>query len=299
MKPSPKLSSKQNPEPSTTLNFEAIGTHWQIDLPKSGNLSRLESAIHRRIDTFDQHYSRFRPDSLVSQLAKQGGSVELPPDAKPLLDFYHQLYELTQGVVTPLIGQLVSDAGYDANYSLQPTKLSTPPSWEDIISYHGHQLTLSRPALLDFGAAGKGYLVDIICRLLEEHGVSNYCVDAGGDLRSTKPVEVGLENPNDASQAIGIAKIKNMSLCGSAGNRRKWGEYHHIMDPRTLTSTDQIKATWVTTKRCMEADGLATALFFVPPEKLEAHFSFDYCLITQNNALYSSKGFPATFFKES
>ena len=40
---------------------------------------------------------------------------------------------------------------------------------------------MKQAAMLDFGAAGKGYLVDIVGQVLENHGIKNYVIDAGGD----------------------------------------------------------------------------------------------------------------------
>ena len=45
------------------FQFEAIGTHWVIDIldaSLSFDISKLEDQIKRRIDQFDAHYSRFR-----------------------------------------------------------------------------------------------------------------------------------------------------------------------------------------------------------------------------------------------
>ena len=52
-------------------------------------------------------------------MARAAGQYHLPDDAKPMFDLYYKLYAATDGKCTPLIGQVLVDAGYDANYSLQ------------------------------------------------------------------------------------------------------------------------------------------------------------------------------------
>jgi thiamine biosynthesis lipoprotein len=234
-------------------------------------------------------------------MSQKAGRYPLPEDAYPLLIMYHQLYQATGGKMTPLIGQVMADAGYDANYSLKPSALYQPPAWDDVITYNQDDITLSQPALLDFGAAGKGYLVDIIGKLLEGAGITDYYVNAGGDMSyhstDNNPLRVGLENPTDQEQVIGVASISNQSLCASSGSRRSWGKFHHIIDPETLESPQDIIATWVVAQDTMTADGLATALYFASPETLRQQFEFSYALLRSNMSLEQSRDFPAKIYK--
>jgi thiamine biosynthesis lipoprotein len=291
-------------EPQAEWAFEAIGTQWWIGLYETVDdtkLTRLKKQISQRIEQFDQIYSRFRADSLVTKMSQQAGTYELPEDARPLLETYRKLYDLTGGAVTPLIGQVLSDAGYDATYSLKPGKTVAPPAWDEVLDYQSLQLTLKQPALLDFGAAGKGYLVDIVSELLVAQGIKSFCVDAGGDMRCEglkQSLRVGLEHPSDPDMAIGVAEIKQGALCGSAGNRRTWAQYHHIIDPFTQTSPLHIQAVWVAAADALTADALTTALYFVEPRKLVKSFNFSCLVVYANGTMYCSPNFPAELFSE-
>lgn len=178
-------------------------------------------------------------------------------------------------------------------------KLAAPPRWEDILQVKANTIQLSQPVMLDFGAAGKGYLVDIITKIIQKYDVAGFCVDAGGDMRygatQQTPLRVGLEHPDNPTQVIGVAELHNQSLCGSAGNRRKWAQYHHIIDPHLLASPTQMKAVWVVAPTTMHADGLATALFFVPPERLR-HFAMEYVIVYADNSAQVSRHFPGQLF---
>lgn len=285
-----------------SIAFDAIGTAWTVDSGQQYDdaaSQRLEAAVLARIETFDRAYSRFRADSLVTAMASSAGDYQLPPDAPRLMAMYRQLYDLTDGAMTPLIGQVLSDAGYNADYSLRPGTLQQPPSWDEVLEYDGAcGLRLMQPALLDFGAAGKGYLADLIGEVLAGQGVTEYFVDAGGDIvrRGTGVLRVGLEHPDHTGQVIGVAELGVGSLCGSAGNRRVWAQYHHIIDPQLLSSPRHIRALWVYAADGLTADALATALFFAPPERLKAAFDFEYAIISPDMKLVHSPGFPADFF---
>jgi len=302
------------------FNFKAIGTTWKIDIFQPIILhdeSDLLSRIMARIDIFDKAYSRFREDSIVTQMSKESGFYTLPSDADRMLSLYHDLYLRTNGFVTPLVGNLLSDAGYDAQYSLkQKGKLEIPPAWDEVLEYKSDPekpvLIIKKPVMLDFGAAGKGYLIDLVGQVLESNGVFSYCINAGGDIlyknppvnggggtakvADSAPLRVGLENPDNFEQVIGVCELKQGSICGSAGNRRVWGDFNHIMNPKTLTSAKDIVAVWVVADTALLADALTTCLFFVPASTLIDAYKFEYVLVRSDHSVEKSAGFPGEVF---
>jgi thiamine biosynthesis lipoprotein len=290
------------------FDFEAIGTKWQIDLfdeLDSEKLRDVYSLIQKRIDIFDKYYSRFRSDSTIFEMSRKAGEYILPADGEKLLKLYYDLYKLTDGSFTPLIGQVMSDAGYDAAYSLIAKPLKRPGSWEEYLAFTKTTLTIKKPILLDFGAGGKGYLIDLVGEVLKEQNIHSFCIDAGGDILChsaendhTKPLRIGLENPSDISQVIGVAEVKNKSICGSAGNRRKWGEFHHLISPHTLKSPTHILATWVVADDTLTADALATALFFTSAQKLLTKYDFEYVVLFSDATTEVSAHFPGELFFE-
>ena len=180
-------------------SFEAIGTSWTIE----GDDIDIEK-IKARIAEFDKNYSRFREDSLVWKM-RTPGEYTLPDDAKKMFDLYQKLYLLTDGKMTPLIGTVMEQAGYDKDYSLVEKKLHTPPLWDDAIEYDFPKLTIKQPILIDVGAIGKGYLIDIVGELIE----GNYVIDAGGDIKVKGiTLTIGLENPDNTNQVVNTIEIK-------------------------------------------------------------------------------------------
>lgn len=288
-----------SPEPYI---FEAIGTNWQIDLPDgllASSREKLITKIQERITIFDRDYSRFREDSLVTAISKKAGLYTLPSDAEPLFLLYESLYGLTKGAVTPLIGNVLSDAGYDASYSLQSKDLEQPLPWQEVLERKSLELLVKKPVILDFGAAGKGYLIDIVAEIIRGENITSFCVDAGGDMvydNSSDALRVGLEHPTDPEKVIGVATILNQSLCGSAGNRRAWGKFHHIINPHTLESPHHILAVWVVAETTLLADGLTTALFFTEPDRLAKEYQFEYVIVHQDFSIKKSANFPGEIF---
>jgi thiamine biosynthesis lipoprotein len=279
--------------------FEAIGAPWRISTPDELPGGTTE-AVLSRIDAFDRVYSRFRADSLVSEIATRAGTWEFPPDAAALFALYRTLYNATEGAMSPLVGGRLENLGYDRDYTLrQRDEAVEVPRWDEIMQWDGVRLTTTSPVLVDVGAAGKGYLVDLVAAVLRESGVDEYLIDASGDLlhRGPEPVRVGLEHPFDATKAIGICELQNASICASAPNRRVWGNgLHHILDATTGEPTSSVAATWAYAAEGIVADGIATALFFASAPAMSASYTFEYVRMFPDLRVEYSRTFPGELF---
>ncbi len=289
-------------EPQFFFEREAIGTHWYIESTRP--ISGLTQAkVDARIDEFDVTYSRFRSDSLVSAARKTPGRYQFPPDAADLFALYDTLDRLTDGAVNPLVGEGLEALGYDAEYRLTQDRTRAPhaaPSWQQSVHRDGTVITTTpQTGLIDVGAAGKGYLVEIVSALLRAEGHDDTIVDAGGDIVATgAPKVIGLENPFDSHQAVGTIEIQNAAVCASGINRRSWGVgLHHVVDARTGVPTSGVVATWAVAERGLVADGLATALFFADPVILEGAFDFTWVRVFADGTLTYSSGLRGQIFE--
>jgi len=264
---------------SHRLDFEAIGTHWQIDTVDPVE-DALRAAIADRVERYDRTWSRFRSDSLVSRIGERAGRWILPDEAAELFELYRGLYLATDGAMSPLVGRSLDALGYDREYSLRPSGSPVAaPTWDEAVAWDGEALTTLRPVRLDIGAAGKGHLVDLVGAVLQDAGHSQFVIDASGDIRhwGADVLRIGLEDPRDVTRAIGIARISDAAICSSATNRRQWAPgLHHVVDAMTGLPTSTIVATWAIAPTALAADGLATALFFADPAQLSELFDFQW-----------------------
>lgn len=277
--------------------FEAIGTHWRIDTREQLSPTVID-AVTERVALFDRDWSRFRADSRVAALSRPGRH-RLAEDAGPLLGFYRELYEATAGRVTPLVGRTLEALGYDAAYRLRPAAdIPAVPPWGDVIAWDGEYLDVVTPVVLDVGAAGKGYLVDIVSDLLAAMGIAEHIVDASGDLRSRMvPMRIALEHPLNPQKAIGIADLPDGAFCASATTRRAWGDgLHHVIDPTTGLPARGVLATWVLAPTALAADGIATALFFDPDPGFVAQKTTAFARMFDDGSVDVSPDFPGEMF---
>jgi thiamine biosynthesis lipoprotein len=234
-------------------------------------------------------------------VGETAGTHRFPPDAAALFDLYRRLYAVTDGAVSPLVGRTLETMGYDRGYSLRPHSTIAPvPTWEDAFAWNGSELSTARPVVLDVGAAGKGYLVDLVGAVLVEHGIADFVIDASGDILHSgeRPIRVALEHPLDATRAIGVVELAEASLCASASNRRAWGDgLHHIIDATTGLPARRVIASWAIADTGLVADGLATALFFSEPARLALEFDFEFVRMFADGRVDSSPGLDGELFR--
>lgn len=280
-----------------TWRFDAIGTAWQIETTEP-----LEPGVRHRvaevIERFDGEWSRFRRDSVVSQLGG-GGAAPAPDDASAMLDALAAVSDATDGAVNPLVGRSLESRGYDADYGfIDSGALPAPSRWRELLSWDDGMLRLSEPALIDVGALGKGRLVDRVLAVVTESLEGDVVVDASGDLAVRgRPQRVGLEHPYDPRRAIGVIEVTGAALCASAVNRRTWGDgLHHVLDARTGAPVRTVAATWALAPTAMIADAIATALFFDGGPQLAFEWGAEWVRMTTDGRVEWSPGSPAELF---
>ena len=272
----------------------------------------VEQRIRAFVEEYERTLSRFRADSLVSRMAcaKAGGDFEFPSWAQPLFAIYDEFYAATHGAFDACIGADLLALGYDNSVKFVPESASSvsedsaswskyhralPVTWSDISRADGStMLHTSQPVQLDFGAVGKGYFVDLVTQILKEElsGDSpansdfpadfDFLVNAGGDMRvcfseENSRIKVALENPFDATQAVGVASIANGALCASSAARRRW----KVKDANCLAD-NAFESNCHKSNGCesdaFESNLIAThlinALDGVPSQKLSASWTY-------------------------
>ena len=283
--------------------YQAMGTKWKVAIWDSvdENLSdHIKDTIGQKLQTFEGLHSRFREDSLVSALSKTLGIMEVPEDFVTMLLIYKKFYQISEKKFTPCIGNALSSLGYDKEYSLTPKEtVEKVPDFEEAVRIiDATHIELRERVFFDFGAVGKGYFVDILRDYLRSISIKRFLVDGSGDIYyegNGEAIRAGLEHPKDITKVIGVVSMEGGAMCSSATNRRAWGKHNHYVDPTSLSSPQEIIATWVLTSDTSLADALTSLLFFIAPEEI-TEIPFEYCILNSELKLKHSAGFIAEWF---
>ncbi len=128
---------------------------------------------------------------------------------------------------------------------------------------------------IDLGGIAKGYAVAEAVKVLRAEGITSALVDAGGDVyalgrRDGRLWKVGVQAPR-GEDLLGYLEVEDLAVMGSGDYERFFTEegqrYHHILDPQTGFPAQGLAGITVISRDPMLADGWATALFVMGPEK--------------------------------
>ncbi|HZP11446.1 MAG TPA: FAD:protein FMN transferase [Nevskiaceae bacterium] len=219
------------------------------------------AAVQERMDAFGHDFWGFG-DGRLAQMNRElaaGRVSAIPDDMRPLFERALSLRDATSGLFDPRIGALVRAWGFD-----DPARQrSAPPGAAEV------RVALASPAW-DFGAIGKGFIVDECLDLLAARGFAHACIDAGGNvavrgLRAGRPWRVGIRDPRDADALVARLDARDESVITHADDQRFFEHdgvrYSHILDPRTGRPARGLRSVTVVHRDGTLADAGGAALF--------------------------------------
>ncbi len=146
----------------------------------------------------------------------------------------------------------------------------------DRVILEGRTVRLAKGDMqIGFGAIGKGFAADRAAALLRQCGFEDFIIDAGGDVlvsgsRGGTPWQVAIRHPR-RSGFLAVYGAGDRAIATS-GDYEQFSvindvRYAHILDSRTGWPARHLASVTVVTRRGVDADALATALFVMGPEK--------------------------------
>lgn len=254
------------------LRFRAMGTGAHV-LVVDGP-SGAAAAAARRIDQLERRWSRFRPDSDVSELNRRAGQpVRVTRDTALLVERAVAAYELSGGAVDATVLGAVIRAGYDRSFDdLVPGSVTASDLLLacSAIEVDGDVVRLPGGTGFDPGGIGKGLAADLVVEAMLGVGAAGACVNLGGDVRvAGSPPDgsawtVAIEHPT-MSGPLRLLGLAGGAVATSTTLLRTWhrdGERaHHIIDPATGRPSDtDLTLASVVTGEAWTAEVLAKAV---------------------------------------
>ena len=280
-------------------SFRAMGSRCRLTVFNDG--SDLAPMAREFIDRLESAWSRFRPDSELSQLALRSGVPTLVgPETSTLIDRALRAWSATGGLFDPTMADELAALGYDRTHvELEPALPGTP------VANPGNVITMRRTrcreivhdlrsglawlppgVALDPGGIGKGLAADLTAEKLIESGARGGYIDLGGDIRFFgRPPgqlnwEVEVEDPFRPGTSIGSLYLGSGGVATSSTLSRRWrqGEavHHHLLDPRTGSPVDNgLASVTVLAAETWWAESLAKAALIAGRNKgsklIESH----------------------------
>jgi FAD:protein FMN transferase len=228
-------------------------------------------------------FSEYRESSEVSAINRNAGRmpVEVDPEVFGLLQRSAAISRVTGGAFD------VTFAGCGRLWSVREQRIPDDESLAACMEHVGYarvQLDDRRAAVLlpdagmriGLGGIAKGYGVDRAADVLAARGMSSFVVDGGGDMRIEGrdvegPWTVHIAHPRRTDEVFDTIQLSHGSIVTSGDYLRYFERdgvrYHHILDPATGRPARRSVSVTVIAPTATEADGLATGLFVLGPER--------------------------------
>ena len=251
-------------------HFEALGTACSV-YAVGQNQARLvdaESWVRRlgaRLTRFDTH-------SELSVLNRRAGEwVEVSPDMESVLQAALEAFTQSLGLVNIAVLPSMLAAGYIRTLAEGTSEVALAeahplPSLRSVLEIRAGEARVARGAGIDLGGIAKGWMADRLCTVLGP----NCVVNLGGDLFAAG------DGPRGGGWPVGFAGstllLRNQGAATSSVRRRRWGDVHHLIDPRTgLPSRTGLEEVSVVGATGLDAEIAAKTALLLGPDLAPAY----------------------------
>lgn len=248
-----------------TQTFRAMGSRinaiWDSPAPPPTEWYSLPATF----EAWEQCLSRFRLDSELSRLNRNGGQPTLvSATLAEVLAATQWARVYSEGLVLPTLLPHIEATGYTRDFRTMlatPADITTTPPPQQV--YRGEitinpeqaRVTLPPNVQVDVGGVAKGWAAD---KLAEHFGaISPVLIEVGGDIAVSgartdgSPWAIAVTNPltPDHTSPLALALLNGGGIATSGRDYRRWQvanrSFHHIIDPRTgkPAETDVLSAT--------------------------------------------------------
>lgn len=290
------LSSQQANAQWHQHSFKVMGTqaHVEFWLPAQDNNSvsqtdektranNIIAAVENEMRRIDQEMSPYKPESELSKINRSAAAapVSISLELFNLLAKAEQISQQSEGA----FDITYASVGYQYDYrsKQKPSHLQIQQALA-AIDYTGLVLNKAEQTIafkhpkikIDLGGIAKGYAVKSCLSILASMGVKHGLVSAGGDTgllgdRKGRPWLVGIKHPRANEKTAVHLPLINEAISTSGDYERYFIEdnvrYHHIINPKTGKSAQQVVSVSVIGQDSTYVDALSTTLFVLGLEQ--------------------------------
>src|ERR1700680_3862935 len=222
---------RRNSAPVEFHHFEALGTSCSLFGVGVSRTQLLQAEFWVR--ELGARVTRFSEGSELAALNRARGKwIAVSVEMEALLREALRAHELSAGLVNVAVLPSMLAIGYTRplveGVTTAATKVADPaPSLPDVLQVEAGRARLEAGCGLDLGGIAKGWMADRVAAELAPNALANL----GGALRA------GWPGPSGEGWPVGFGgttvMLRDQGAATSSVRRRRWGELHHLIDPRT------------------------------------------------------------------
>ncbi len=267
-----------------------MGTTYTVKFYTTENVKKpsdLKVGVDAALVRVNKLMSTYDPNSELSVFNKlpENQFSNISEDMAYVIDKALLISEMSGGEYDITIGPLVNLWGFGPGKREDkvPSQVLIDEA-KSRVGYHylkldGRRLTKEKNIYVDLSSIAKGYGVDMVAQVLQSKGVQSYLIEVGGEILSKgvkadgESWKVAIESPAGGHEIVErILSVTDVAVATS-GDYRNYFEkngvrYSHTISPKTgRPITHRLVSVTVVDKTTTMADGLATAITVLGPEK--------------------------------
>jgi FAD:protein FMN transferase len=278
-----------------TLEFRGptMGTAYTVKIaaPALSESAQVaaRAAVAGALDGVVARMSAYLPDSELSRFNRHDATTPfaLSPDTLAVLALAERVAAETSGAFDVTVAPVVDAWGFGPSKAQRLVADAERVALAPRVGYRmlavdtaAGTVAKARPDLrADLSGIAKGYGVERAALALEALGITDYMVEAGGEVRARgrnpggRPWQIGIEEPDATPQrARYVVPLDGMAMATSGDYRiyfeRDGRRYSHEIDPASgQPITNGLASVSVVAKDCAYADAMATGLIVLGPER--------------------------------
>jgi thiamine biosynthesis lipoprotein len=290
----------------------AFGTTVTVSLIHD-DAREAEAAIGDALDQatqVDRLMSIYSPASQVFQLNRDGVLDNPHPHLLQVLRQAQALSALTRGAfditVQPLWRAFRAAADEDALPSReQRQRAKWRVGWQRLAVGPERVSLLRTGAAITLNGLAQGYAADLAMAAVRARGIDNALLDTGefsahGNNGARQPWTLGVLDPRDADALAAVLPVDGRCVATSGDYASTFTQdfvHHHIFDPASGNSPQELASVTVLAPSAMLADGLSTAFMVMGARKAHALAArlagIDVMTINKRGVVWKSPAFPA------
>lgn len=266
---------------SETQGIMGTRVHVEFFVADDARGPGLLNSVMQEMHRIDHALSSYKAESELSKVNREAGQgwVEVSDELLELITKAHQISELTDGAFD------ITYASVGRYYDYRKGKVPDDDTIQKAVQGINYRyverddvngrVRFQRPEVyIALGGIAKGHAVDRGVQILQDAGITQASVSAGGDSRIIgnrhgKPWTVGIQHPRNADEMSAVLPLEDTAVSTSGDYERYFERdgvrYHHILDPSTGRSATGAWSVTILGPEATLTDALSTSIFVLGP----------------------------------
>ena len=266
------------------ITFTDIGFDTPIQFQATCSKKEFEKYSNIVKDTFQKQneiFDAYDDKSVLYKVNEQASKqpVPIPDSLKECIEISKKAYDLSsqfdisQGALLKDWHMIRDQQDPDLSI-IDNTKY---PFGMEHIQINNNQIFFSDAIELDLGGVAKGYTAELCKQKLNQAGLTNGFINAGGNVvllgekQDGSDWTIGIQSPDSQNSLVQFSTKKPLAMVTS-GDYQRYVEingqsYGHIIDPKTKYPARYVRSVTILHEDSAWADAMSTAIFCMPLEE--------------------------------